>query len=372
MEEPYVSALLREATLYRSLTEEPLLLSELHLGGGTPTFFQPSTFRKFFSEFFTRFQVPKGPSYSFEAHPNTTTEEHLATLREFKFKRVSFGIQDFDHKVQSAINRIQSEKQVTKVTQLARDLGYNSINFDLIYGLPFQTLDSMTKTFQIVADLKPERIAFYSYAHVPWIKPSQRKFSEKDLPSAEYKRALYLKGKELLLAEGYIEIGMDHFALEHDEIAVALRNKTLHRNFMGYTTQNADALIGLGVSSIGDSWTCFGQNTKNLEEYYSLIASDRFPIVHGHLLTSEEKIIRKHILNLMCFQKTQWSDDDETVMVEGIERLRELATDGLVTTEHRTVTVTEAGMPFLRNVCMAIDKTLWTGQSKEKVFSATI
>src|SRR5690606_30790175 len=209
--------------------------------------------------------------FSFEGHPNNTTEDHLQTLYDIGFRRVSFGIQDLDLKVQQAINRLQPFKNVQIVTDAARRIGYTSINFDLIYGLPFQSLESIEFTINKVQLLMPERIAFYSYAHVPWHKPSQRGYSEADLPSNDAKRKLYELGRDKLLKMGYTDIGMDHFSLPNDTLTIAAEQKKLHRNFMGYTVSNTDLLLGLGCSAISDAKYAYMQNEKVVEPYKEIV-----------------------------------------------------------------------------------------------------
>ena len=249
-------------------------------------------------------EIAADHDFSFEGHPSNTTKEHLQTLFDLGFKRVSFGIQDFDEKVQDTINRYQSFEEVKQVMEDARVVGYTSINFDLVYGLPFQTIESINDTITQIIQLKPERIAFYSYAHVPWLKPGQRKYSAIDLPANQYKRRLYDEGKNLFMAAKYLDIGMDHFALPNDSLFEAFENGTLHRNFMGYTTNTTKLLIGLGCSSISDSWDAFAQNVKTVEEYKKIVNNGHFPLFKGHSLSAEDLIIRTHILDLMCQHET--------------------------------------------------------------------
>ncbi|WP_448634520.1 radical SAM protein [Pedobacter panaciterrae] len=309
--------------------------------------------------------------FSIEGHPNNTTDEHLILLYRLGFRRISLGIQDFDKKVQVVINRIQSYRSVERVTRKARQIGYQSINYDLIYGLPLQTLTGLGKTIQSVLRLKPDRIAFYSYAHVPWIKPGQRKYTEEELPSAEMKRSLYELGRAKLIAGGYSEIGMDHFALKTDSLYHAQLNGQLHRNFMGYTEQFSTVLIGLGVSSISDCWTAFAQNIKNVEEYMSVVSKGELPVTKGHILNDTDLVIRKHILNLMCRGYTSWKKPEEMheKVDEGIKRMKWLAQDGLVMLSDHDVRITPYGKRFLRNICMAFDARLWASQPSTQLFS---
>ena len=238
------------------------------LGGGTPTFFSPDHLRDLLEGIFAHAELCETPLLSFEAHPNNTTRTHLEVLHSLGFRRNSFGIQDYDPAVQQAINRIQSFEDVKRVTDESREVGYTSVSHDLVFGLPHQSLEAMAHTIDKTAELKPDRIAFYSYAHVPWIKGTgQRGYDEKDLPSNEGKRNLYEMGKRRFLELGYEEIGMDHFALPTDDLAKAFHDGSLHRNFMGYTSGKTQLMVGLGMSAISDSWGGFAQNVKTVGEY---------------------------------------------------------------------------------------------------------
>ncbi|MEO8760911.1 MAG: oxygen-independent coproporphyrinogen III oxidase, partial [Bacteroidia bacterium] len=295
VETPYIEAVLKEWNLYCLLFDEKPRIKEIHLGGGTPTFFSPENLKILIDGILSKAEIFDKADFSFEAHPNNTTFTHLETLYNLGFRRVSFGIQDFDPKVQQIINRIQSFEQVEKVVAEARSIGYTSINFDLIYGLPLQTRNSVTDTINKVQLLKPDRIAFYSYAHVPWIKPGQRSFTEADLPVDVEKRELYEIGCTKFKELGYEEIGMDHFALPSDSLCKAIKENTLHRNFMGYTHNSTQLMIGLGVSSISDTWYAFAQNVKTVEKYLAKVNASEFPLFRGHVLSKEDLIMRKHI-----------------------------------------------------------------------------
>jgi oxygen-independent coproporphyrinogen-3 oxidase len=248
------------------------------------------------------------------------------------------------------------------------------VNYDLIYGLPFQSLKSIENTIEAVKRLRPDRIAFYGYAHVPWIKPGQRRFTEEDLPSGEEKRKLYELGRAMLEEVGYREIGMDHFALETDSLWKARSQGSLHRNFMGYAVRQVSPLIGLGVSAIGDSGTAFAQNEKLLETYQARVESGELPIVRGHVLDEEDRVLRKHVLNLMCRFETSWSEKGSyTPFLDTVpQRLGELAKDGLVELGGSSVEITPKGHPFIRNVCMAFDARLARQAAKTDIFSRVI
>lgn len=374
VEDPYIDALLQEWALYQSWFDSPPVIREIHIGGGTPTFFSPENLQRLFNTILENSKVHDHKAFSFEAHPNNTTRKHLEILYDAGFNRMSLGVQDFDPKVQKIVNRIQSFEQVQQVTNDAREIGYHSINFDLIYGLPLQTLASIEHTMQLVNQLRPERIAFYSYAHVPWKSPGQRMFTEADLPNNEEKRALYELGKEMLEEAGYIEIGMDHFALPEDELYLASKNGTLHRNFMGYTTGQTKLLIGLGASSISDSWGAFIQNEKKVETYKEHCAAGKLGIINGHLLSASDQIIRKHILNLMTRFSTSWHQTAEQVPVldQLPEKLDEMISDGLIELSENELKITHKGIPFVRNVCMALDEYLSQKEATQTMFSKTV
>jgi oxygen-independent coproporphyrinogen III oxidase len=375
VERPYLEAVLKEWEMYVDLLGKKPVISELHLGGGTPTFFSPHNLKFLIEEILSKAIVGKHPEFSFEGHPNNTTTEHLEVLKQLGFTRVSFGVQDYDSKVQSAIHRIQPFENVQKVTLAARDAGYKSISHDLIFGLPFQTWKSMRQTIEKTKSLMPDRIAFYSYAHVPWVKGTgQRGFDERDLPSAEEKRALYENGKELLSEMGYVEIGMDHFALRSDTLYESMEQKKIHRNFMGYTSSSTQLMIGLGMSAISDSWYAFAQNEKSVEEYILKIEEGILPVVRGHVLNHEDLVARRHILNIMCLLETSWDDEKMNLplMEEIVFRLNEMKKDGLIRLENKHLTVTEKGRAFVRNIAMAFDLRLLRSKPDSHIFSMTV
>jgi oxygen-independent coproporphyrinogen III oxidase len=374
VEGPYIDAVLKEWQMYVKLFAGRPKLKELHLGGGTPAFFSAANLERLLKGILADADVADEYEFGFEGHPNHTSDEQLQVLYDLGFRRVSFGIQDFDERVQYIIHREQSYEQVKHVTEAARRIGYTSINYDLIYGLPLQKMESITNTINKVRDLKPDRIAFYSYAHVPWIKRGQRRFTEMDLPQGEEKRALYERGREMLEEAGYVETGMDHFSLQTDALYDAVQKKTLHRNFMGYTTAHTKLLLGLGVSSISDSWTAFAQNVKTVEEYERLVNAGVLPVFRGHILTEEDLVLRRHILNLMCRFETDWEAQEmyHPFLETAKENLEEMERDGLVEIGFNRIQVTEKGRPFVRNICMAFDARLWRKQPETELFSATV
>lgn len=375
VEKPYIEYVLREWELYCELLPERPSIKELHLGGGTPTFFSPEHLRSLIQGILESADLAPGYEFSFEGHPNNTTKVHLQTLFDLGFRRVSFGVQDYNEKVQKAIHRVQPFENVKRVTEAARAIGYTSIGHDLIFGLPFQEMEHIQTTIENTKALKPDRIAFYGYAHTPWIKGNgQRGFNEQDLPSAESRRQQYENGKALLEQVGYKEIGMDHFALPTDSMYTAMKTEQLHRNFMGYTASKTQMMIGLGVSAIGDSWYAFAQNAKDIESYKQLIDEGLIPVFRGHILNEEDLIIRKHILGLMCQFKTSWENKEECfdALPQVVLQLKEMEEDHLIEIGENNIKITEKGVPFVRNVCMAFDVKLQQKSSGKPIFSMTI
>ena len=375
VEPDYIDAVIKEWSLYLDLFDQKPIIKELHLGGGTPTFFSPGNLKKLIEAIFEKSEIHPQKDFSFEGHPSNTTREHLETLYALGFDRVSFGVQDYNLKVQKSINRIQTFEQVKKVTELAREVGYKSVSHDLIFGLPFQEKKHIIHTIEKTKELKPDRIAFYSYAHVPWIKGvGQRGFSDSDLPKETQKREFYSYGKTTFDSMGYKEIGMDHFATPQDSLCKAIDNKNLHRNFMGYTANKTKLMVGLGMSAIGDSWYGFGQNVKSNKEYYACLNKNEFPLLRGHILNKEDLIIRKHILNMMCHFETSWQDNGMKFELLQIclERLKPLIDDKLVFVSENGLKIPEVARPFVRNICMAFDLHLHKSTPSKKLFSMTI
>lgn len=371
VESPYIQAVLKEWELYRAQLPEKVTLKELHLGGGTPTFFHPDSLRFLLTTILETVEVPEDADYGFEAHPWSATREHLATLSELGFRRISIGVQDFDEHLMEVVNRRQTIQSVVDCTNLARELGYTSVNFDLIYGLPFQTPEHIQKDIEWVKELRPDRIAYYSYAHVPWLKKSQNAYSEEDLPSGEDKRRLYEVGEEGLRELGYLDIGMDHFALPKDGLAKAYQAGTLHRNFMGYTTSKTRLMIGLGASAISDTWDGFMQNEKTVQGYLEQLQAGKLPLLRGHFLTEEDRRLRSHILRLMTQYQTGWTETTPEI-ADALVRLEQLEADGLVRIEPQRVAVTSAGQPFLRTVCLAFDARYWRTLPAGQLFSKVV
>jgi len=374
VEEPYIDALLKEWAMYRKYLGTSVTIAELHLGGGTPTFFSPQNLERLIKGILKTVNVAPNADFGIEAHPTTTTRAHLEALHGLGFKRISFGIQDFDPEVQKTINRIQPLEAVKQAVSNARQVGFTSINFDLIFGLPKQDVNTIRHTISQTLTLRPDRIAFYSYAHVPWLKPAQLSY-EKHLPSQKLKRLLYEEGRHMLENIGYVEVGMDHFALPTDALYEAAKNGHLHRNFMGYTPRPTRLLIGLGASSISDAWTAFAQNAKAVGPYLEKINAGQFPIVKGHMHTYEDMVLRQHIGALMTQGYTRWDWQQNELCLalpEALERLAEMEADGLVLCTPTSISITDTGKPFVRNICMALDARLWRKQPTKTLFSQTV
>ncbi len=372
VESTYIKAVLAEWKKYLGLFTEKPKLAGIHLGGGTPTFFSPESLFSLLNPIMSDSYLLENAEFSFEGHPNNTTREHLATLSKLGFDRVSFGIQDFDPLVQKAIHRIQPPQKVREATDNARSLGYTSINFDLIYGLPYQTLETLQQTFEEVLKLSPDRIAFYSYAHLPSVFPSQKSF-ESALPNEQEKRALYELGRKLLKDGGFEEVGMDHFAKPNDPLNKAKLRGELHRNFMGYTTSTSGMLIGLGASSISDIYLGYAQNEKGIENYLKAMESGNWAIQKGHELTYEDLKVKESILDLIC--RTEASIPRpllKKLSTQNLSNLREMERDGLLKLSGNKIQVLENGMSLVRNICMQLDLRLIKNQEEAVRFSKAI
>lgn len=354
VERPYLDALLSEWRLYLDALPTRPLIQELHLGGGTPTFFSPDHLSELIEGILAGADWAPDHDGSVEVHPNMTTLAHIQALRDVGFNRLSIGVQDVSPHILRLINRDQTVEQIEILTDAARAMGYRSVNFDWVYGLPTQTLDNMRENMALTARLRPDRIALYSYAHVPWKSKSQRAYSAADLPTGAAKRALYDYSKAALEAQGYHTIGMDHFALPDDALSLSANAKRLHRNFMGYTPYHTELMIGLGCSAISDAWGAFVQIEKHVEAYQAAIAKGQLPIINGHLLTEQDKRHRQHITALMCNHETHWQGVEPPFEVSSAT-LKEMIGEGLVELSAQALRVTERGTPFVRNICAAID-----------------
>ena len=372
IELPYVHHLLNELNLYLqncpSLLDRPL--KSIHLGGGSPTFLSPESFQSLIEPILSKVKLGSEMEGSIEIDPRRTKKEQLKILRKLGFNRVSLGVQDFNPEIQRLIHRIQPFEMTKVVTDDSRELGYESVNFDLIYGLPRQTLETIEAMIEKTISLKPDRIALYSFALVPWIKPAQRLFKDEDVPQGELKRKLYEKARDLLLQAGYIEIGMDHFALPTDALARADAEGRMHRNFMGYTDQKTEVMVGLGVSSIGESPACFHQNEKILTKYEESLNHNRIPTLRGHKLTVEDQICRRQILSLMCTGRVSLLDRAQRADIEIY--LKPLLSDKLIDLTEHELRILPEGKPFLRNACVVFDKRLRLKSPETRIFSQSL
>jgi len=373
VEDEYLLAVEKEWVSYRRLMKQTPVIRELHLGGGTPTFFSARNLQRLLNFILKSSIIHPRHEFSIEGHPNNTTMEHLKMLHALGFRRISYGVQDNDPEVQRIINRIQPFENLKMATEHARAIGFTSVNFDLIYGLPLQTPDSMEQTINQVIGLKPDRIAFYSYAHVPWTSKAQRLFDESHLPSAEEKIALYVKGKEMLMRNGYADIGMDHFALPTDDLYKAWKERRLHRNFMGYTTQSTNFLLGLGVSGISDTGNTFAQNEKALQDYYTNVAEGRLAVHKGYFLSEEDEAFRKYILDISCKGEVKFAEEHlHTLEQYTFPLLKDLEKDGLIEWNKSGLRLTSQGHYFIRNICSAFDLYLQRNKPEKVIFSKAI
>ncbi|MCR9016842.1 oxygen-independent coproporphyrinogen III oxidase [Aquiflexum gelatinilyticum] len=372
VETPYITSIMNEWDAYLKILDTKPKLAGIHLGGGTPTFFSPESLEEMLGIIIGSSEVMPDAEFSFEGHPNNTTRGHLQTLFDLGFRRVSYGIQDFNEEVQKAIHRIQPFERVKEATDVAREIGYTSVNFDLIYGLPHQTAKTISATFEKVAELKPDRIAFYSYAHLPSAFPAQKSF-EQFLPKESEKRNLYEKGKQILTEMGYLEVGMDHFALENDPLYIAKKNKTLHRNFMGYTTSPSKILLGLGNSSISDVYYAYAQNTKEIDLYKEQISLGHFAISKGHMMSKEDIETRNLILKLICNHEADWNFCYYSVLGKrNWDKLKTFAEEGIIEFDAKGIKILSTGLPFVRNVCMVFDLRMQEKEERKFGFSKSI
>jgi oxygen-independent coproporphyrinogen III oxidase len=370
--EPYVELVLRELDAY--LARVPAIarrpVCQMHLGGGTPTFLTPVELATLVDGVFSRLQRATDKfEGSVEADPRVTAAAHLDTLRARGFTRLSLGVQDFNDETQRLVNRVQSETLVANLVIEARAAGYDSINFDLIYGLPGQTIESMRRTADQVIGLSPDRLAIYSFARVPWIKPQQRKFKDEQIPAGAEKRALYEAVRRPLLERGYIELGMDHFAKPADGLARAAAAGTMHRNFQGYTERRTTALVGLGVSAISETPDCYHQNEKVITIYDRRIQRAEIPTLRGHLLSDDDMRRREKILSLMTSFRVAL---DPAEVADARIFLEALVSDGLVEISDDELRIPMQGRAFLRNAAAFFDKNLRAAQPSGPIYSRAV
>ena len=369
----YLRYLEREVDLNIAHLGQGQVVSQLHLGGGSPTFLSDAELAQMMAMLRRNFQFAPGGEYSVEIDPRTVTRERLAHLAQQGFNRLSFGVQDFEPAVQKAVHRIQPAEQVFDLVAAARELGFESINADLIYGLPMQTPETFERTLEQITKLRPDRIALYAYAHLPERFKPQRRIHTQDLPPAASKLVMLSSAMRVLMAAGYVYVGMDHFALPTDALAVAKRQGRLHRNFQGYSTQPDCDLIALGVSSIGRVGPTFSQNVKTLDEYYDLLNQGRLPVARGMALSRDDLVRRTVIMALMCqgsvlFESVELSHlvDFKQYFAPEMEALAVMQDQGLLTIDDTGVHVTELGWFFVRGVAMVFDKYLQADKNRTR------
>ena len=357
---PYLRRLKRETEMVAELLGGRRRVTQYQWGGGTPTYLTPEQINDLFAHFSARFEFEPGAEISVEVDPRVTTPEHLAALAAHGFNRLSAGVQDLDPEVQEIIGRIQPLEQTERLVEAARGLGFaGGINLDLIYGLPGQAVESFADTARSVVALGADRVAIYSFAYVPWLKGHQRALPADRLPSREQKLELLMAARSVFLEAGYVSIGMDHFAKPGDELARALGDGSLHRNFMGYTARRAADLIGLGVSAIGSVTGSYAQNEKKLSRYYEAVDAGQLPTERGYVLSADDRVRGEAILALMCrFEVDLERLAPPAYFADALRQLAPLAADGLVDVVGSRVTATPLGQLFIRNIAMCFDTYL--------------
>jgi len=374
----YIDYLEKEMDLLKSRIHPESKVVQLHFGGGTPTFLKPDELRRLGEAIHSRFTFDEQAEISIEIDPRRLTKEHITALREVGFNRASIGVQDTNSEVQQAIHRIQPFEMNRDATEWLREAGFQSVNFDLIYGLPRQTLETFVKTLSDISKLNPDRLAVYSYAHVPWIKPSQKLLNEDEFPSTDEKLNMLKTAIEFLTNSGYTYIGMDHFSVADDELTHALENGTLQRNFQGYSTHGGTDLYALGMSGISQVDGLYYQNTKNMDHYYGSLDEQKWAVEKTCWLSKDDKIRRDVIMQIMCKSKLsyqqisqKWDIDAATYFAPEIQALDALEQDELLKRSDGGIQITGQGRLFIRNIAMQFDRYLQEKRAG-KTFSKTI
>ncbi len=380
--EEYMKFLLQEIDRIAALVPQGCIVNQMHFGGGSPNFLKPEELFKIVDKIHEKFEFEFGAEMAIEMHPRTSTPEFCEKVAQLGFNRISLGVQDLDPKVQKLINRHQTYEMTQEMVDLLKKLGLISFNFDLIYGLPGQTMEGWTQTLAQIIAMKPNRLAVYSYAHVPWLKPYQRSFEDKDLPIPELKLRLFEKAYQILTEAGYQPVGMDHFALPDDELALALENGSLHRNFMGYSTRKEAHQIGFGVSAISYVGDAYFQNRKELPEYYEAIQEENgLATFRGFILANDDKIRRDLITKIMCLGKVhiqsfdkEWGISFRKYFENELENLIPMIEDELLRIDGHDFKIIGLGFLFLRNVAMMFDRYLEDikNNASNPVFSKTV
>ena len=374
--EEYLGYLFKELDLFKSRIHPGRKVVQQAFGGGTPTYLSPEQIRRLGNKILETFHFDKDAEVACEMDPRGLTKDHIQALKDVGFNRGSVGVQDFDPAVQKAVNRINPQQMIEEIVGWTREIGFQSLNLDLIYGLPLQTRASFEKTLNAVLELNPDRLAVFNYAHVPWMKPHQKLINEADLPTSEEKLQMLKMIIETLTSSGYVYIGMDHFAKVDDELTIAQHEKTLQRNFQGYSTKAGADIYAFGMSSISQLEDIYAQNTKVVPEYYKMVDAGKLPVEKGYLLTEEDKLRRSVIMRMMCDLELDYAKlsknlqvDFKTHFEKELNNLDEFVADGLMVLDDNKLTVTNKGRLFIRNIAMTFDAYLGQGEGR---FSKTI
>lgn len=374
--EPYLQRLFQEIDLQADLFDQNRTVEQMHFGGGTPTFLSNEQIIRLSKKLQDAFNFADDGEYSIEIDPRGVDEDTIKALSEARFNRISLGVQDFDIDVQKAVNRIQSFEQTRSVIDLSRAYGFKSISIDLIYGLPKQSVQSFKNTLEKVAELRPDRISLFNYAHLPELFKPQRRINVDELPSADEKLAIFKFSMDFLLDQGYVYIGMDHFALPDDPLAIAQQQGELYRNFQGYSTHAQCDIVGLGLSSIGQVGDSFSQNEKDILRYYAALDEGKLPIIKGQVINEDDKIRRAVIMDLIChfqldFASIEWGFGIQfkSYFADELSRLSDMHADGLLQLNEDSIQVLDKGKLLIRNICMVFDAYLATSKTQ---FSKTI
>lgn len=374
--EEYLGYLFKELDLFKLRINPNRKVIQQAFGGGTPTYMSPEQIRRLGHKIQETFRFDANAEVACEMDPRGLTRDHVQALRDVGFNRASLGVQDFDPTVQKAVNRINPQEMIEEIVGWTREIGFHSLNLDLIYGLPLQTKTSFEKTLNAVLEMSPDRLAVFNYAHVPWMKPHQKLIHEADLPTPEEKLQMLKMIIETLTSSGYVYIGMDHFAKADDELTIAQLEKTLQRNFQGYSTKAGADIYAFGMSSISQLDDIYAQNTKVIPDYYKMIDAGKLPIEKGYLLTGEDKLRRSVIMRMMCDLELDYAKLSKNLSVDfkkhfetELNNLDEFVADDLLVLNDDKMTVTNKGRLFIRNIAMTFDEYLGQGEGR---FSKTI
>ncbi len=376
--EPYLERLYKEIELQAAYFDNKRTVTQLHWGGGTPTFISHQQMQQLMDVTRQHFNLLSDDSgeYSIEIDPREANQETVTLLRKLGFNRMSLGVQDFNPAVQQAVNRIQSFDETQEVIVAARDSGFHSISIDLIYGLPHQTVASFTDTLQTIVELNPDRLSIFNYAHLPEMFKTQRQINAEDIPAPQVKLEILQQAIQQLMAAGYVYIGMDHFAKPNDELAIAQNKRNLYRNFQGYSTHADCDLVGLGITSIGKVANCYSQNVKTMDEYYELIDNNQLPVLRGVELNADDLLRREVINQLICHYYLDFTNIEKqfginflTYFDKELKQLQSMHQDGLLVLSETNISVQPIGYLLIRNICMVFDRYL--GDAKNR-FSKVI